>query len=132
MLAAGGLALLVAALPGAAAIAESKVTFSQAQVERGRAEFERSCTDCHGHNLDDGEFGGAPLRGSAFRDKWFGGSVDFLFDFMKHNMPPDRPEGLTDETYASLVAYILSRNGIDAGGPDLPADPDAQANLIIE
>jgi mono/diheme cytochrome c family protein len=132
LISAAGLALVTLALPAAPAFAEAKVSFSQAQVDRGLAEYRRSCTDCHGAELDDGEFGGAPLRGSMFRDKWFGGTVDFLYDFMKHNMPPDRPAGLTDQTYADLLAYILSRNGISAGGAELPTDPEKQAELVIE
>jgi mono/diheme cytochrome c family protein len=132
IIATGALVLTALALPAAPALAESKVSFSQTQVDRGRAEYTRSCVDCHGAELDDGEFGGAPLRGSTFRSKWFGGTVDFLFDFMKHNMPPDRPAGLTDQTYADLVSYILSRNGISAGGADLPTDPEKQMDLVIE
>ncbi len=131
LITAGGLALLVLPAVVGAAVAQS-VGFTQAQVDAGHTEYRRSCLDCHGAELDDGEFGGAPLRGSSFKDNWFGGTADFLFDFMKANMPPDRPGALTDVTYANLMAYILSRNGIAPGGTALPADPAALANLTIE
>src|SRR5258708_35898062 len=39
--------------------------FTQEQVERGKSIYQRNCQDCHGSTLDNGEFGGAPLKGRS-------------------------------------------------------------------
>lgn len=108
------------------------VSFTTAQVDRGRADYKRSCLDCHGANLNDGEFGGPPLKGVSFKEKWFGTTADALYSFISTLMPPDRPGRLSAQTYADLTAYILSANGVRAGGSELPADLDALAGLMVE
>jgi mono/diheme cytochrome c family protein len=109
-----------------------KVSITSAQVDRGRAEYRRSCLDCHGEGLDDGEFGGAPLKGQSFRAKWFGMTADVLYGYISSAMPPDRPGRLSPQVYADLTAYILSQSGIQAGSSELPPDLDALAGLMVE
>ncbi|WP_051469372.1 c-type cytochrome [Chelativorans sp. J32] len=136
----GGGALLVATgattvLSGMPAIGQEAelpvVSFTTAQADRGRSAYQTNCVDCHGANLDDGEFGGPPLKGMSFKEKWFNNTADGLFDFVKATMPPDRPGALNDQTYADLVAYILSRNGLQAGAAELPADSEALSKVEI-
>ena len=57
---------------------------------------------------------GPPLAGEAFRAVWAGRSVRELFDSAKM-MPPANPGSLPDETYSSIVAYILQMNDYAAG-----------------
>lgn len=108
------------------------VSFTAVQADRGRGEYLKSCVDCHGAALDDGEFGGAPLKGATFREKWFGTTADVLFGFLSSAMPPDRPGRLSPQAYADLTAYILSVNGVQPGAVELPADADALAALAVE
>ena len=108
------------------------VSFTSAQVDRGHTEYARSCVDCHGANLDDGEFGGAPLKGNSFKAKWFGMTADALYGFMSSAMPPDRPGRLSPQVYADLEAYILAQNGIQAGTTELPGDLDKLAGLMVK
>jgi hypothetical protein len=61
---------------------------------------------------------GPPLAGEAFSTVWARRSVRALFDSAK-TMPPANPGSLPDETYASIVAYILQVNGYAAGGTAL-------------
>jgi mono/diheme cytochrome c family protein len=131
-----GISLLVAlGAPLAPVVAQDtlpKVSITPAQVDRGRTEYRRSCLDCHGEGLDDGEFGGAPLKGLSFREKWFGMTADVLYGYLSSAMPPDRPGRLSPQVYADLTAYILSANGVQPGASELPADLDALAGLMIE
>ena len=125
------------ALPAASATAQDQaalpaVSITAAQVDRGRTEFGRSCVDCHGANLDDGEFGGAPLKGSSFREKWFNITADALFGYLSVAMPPDRPGRLSPQAYADLTAYILSVNGVQPGAAELPPDLDKLAGLMVQ
>src|SRR5262245_37410837 len=113
----------------AAAQPTATPTFTAAQAERGHAVYGRNCVDCHGTELNNGEFGGPSLKGQFFLQKWAAGGVGALFSFTKSVMPPDRPGGLTDQNYADLVAFILSSNGIAPGDKELPTDPAALANM---
>ena len=118
----------------APAVAQSKSTppvFSAAQAARGEVAYLHNCRTCHGDNLDDGDFGGAPLRGSWFAGHWGVGDVASFFAYTKTNMPPDNPGGLNDETYADIVAYLLSRNAYQPGDKDLPADEKAQRAMTL-
>ena len=110
----------------------TRASYTAAQAERGKDSYVSSCMDCHGANLDDGEFGGAPLKGTAFRAKWLSGPVGSLFAYTAAAMPPDRPGRLPPETYADIVAYLLSRNGIGAGNEELPADLATLMTLTIQ
>jgi mono/diheme cytochrome c family protein len=107
-------------------------SFTQAQAERGEASYAHNCLDCHGSNLDNGEFGGPPLKGSSFARHWDAANVAALFGFMKAKMPPDRPGQLNDETYADLIAYILGENGFKPDGKELPADVNAQQAMSLK
>jgi mono/diheme cytochrome c family protein len=130
-------ALLAVAAPSAAsaqmqAAADGAPSlFTAAQATRGEASYDRYCLSCHGSHLDDGDFGGPPLRGSYFRTHWGAGDVAALFAFTKSVMPPDDPGSLSDSTYADILAYILQVNGYRAGERELPADAGAQAGLKL-
>jgi mono/diheme cytochrome c family protein len=106
--------------------------YAAAQAERGQAAYRQSCQDCHGSSLDNGEFGGPPLKGGYFRTRWGQGNVAALYGYVSLAMPPDRPGQLTPQTYADLVAFLLSNNGYPPGDKELPADPTAQQNMSLK
>jgi mono/diheme cytochrome c family protein len=122
--------------PGAAHASKSAETtapsFTQAQADRGETAYAHNCLDCHGSRLDNGEFGGPPLKGSSFARHWDAANVAALFSFMKVKMPPDRPGQLNDETYADLIAYILGENGFTPGDKELPPDVGAQQAMSLK
>lgn len=128
-----GVAGIVAvASPLTSAAAEGQaVTFTAGQVSRGKAAYGRACVDCHGETLDNGEFGGPPLRGTDFLGHWTGGSVAALFTRTKTTMPADRPGSLSDQAYTDVVAFILDANGYKAGDRELPVDAQAQALISL-
>ncbi|MDB5705259.1 MAG: hypothetical protein JWN66_2375 [Sphingomonas bacterium] len=107
-------------------------SFTAAQAASGLAEYKANCADCHGANLNDGEFGGPPLKGEAFRAKWFGRPPSALIGFTRAAMPPDSPGRLPLGTYVEIAAYLLSANGIAPGEQTLPADMKALGELRIE
>ena len=132
-----GLGAIVASLAGApAAVGQdappAKVTFTQAQVDRGRADYMAACADCHGAALDDGEFGGAPLKGSTFRTNWHGLTADALYGYIISAMPPDRPGRLSPQSYADITAFILRGNGFQPGTQELPPDLEKLAEFVLE
>jgi len=106
--------------------------FTAAQAERGQATYRQSCQDCHGSSLDNGEFGGPPLKGGYFRTHWGSGNVAVLYGYLSLAMPPDRPGQLSPQTYADLVAFILSNNGYAAGDKELTPDQSAQQGMSLQ
>jgi mono/diheme cytochrome c family protein len=112
--------------------ASMPVTFTEEQTARGQAAYRRACQDCHGFNLDNGEFGGAPLKGQYFARHWGAGSVAALYGYMVAKMPPDRPGKLNPQTYADLAAFLLAKNGYDPGQTELPPDQDAQQHMSLK
>ena len=118
--------------PAAPPEASTPPAFTQEQADRGRAVYRRSCQDCHGANLNDGEFGGAPLNGQYFANHWGNGSVAALYGFMRAKMPPDRPGKLNPQTYADLTAFLLVKNGFQPTQTELPPDPDALARMDLK
>jgi mono/diheme cytochrome c family protein len=106
--------------------------FTEGQVERGKSIYQKNCQDCHGSTLDNGEFGGAPLKGSYFRQHWGSGDVSALFGYVNALMPPDRPGQLSEQSYVDLTAFLLSSNGYAAGPEELTADQDAQRKMTMK
>jgi alcohol dehydrogenase (cytochrome c) len=94
--------------------------FTAAQADRGKTAYDNSCANCHGSNLDDGEFGPA-LKGTAFRQKWGVQPPAALFSYTLQKMPPANPGQLGAQVYADLEAYILQANGVAPGAAELTA-----------
>jgi mono/diheme cytochrome c family protein len=114
------------------AVAASPPEFTQEQADRGHAIYRRNCQDCHGSNLNDGEFGGAPLNGQYFARHWGIGNVSALYGYMRAKMPPDRPGKLNPQTYADLTAFLLDKNGYQATHSELPPDTGAQEHMALK
>ncbi|MCC6303585.1 MAG: c-type cytochrome [Rhodobacteraceae bacterium] len=124
-----GQALLVLAQ---AQPAEHPVSFAPEQADRGKRQFLRDCTDCHGDDLEGGLNGGPPLKGVQFNEKFGNGApASALFSFMSTLMPPDSPGRFSADAYADMMAYILKLNGYQPGAP-LPSDLDALDYVIME
>ena len=130
------LALAATLLCGAVAVSAQErpaaPAYTSAQAERGQASYRQSCQDCHGSSLDNGEFGGPPLKGGYFRTRWGSGTVAVLYGYVSLTMPPDRPGQLSPQTYADLVAFILSGNGYAAGDKELTPDQNAQQGMTLQ
>jgi mono/diheme cytochrome c family protein len=95
--------------------------FTEEQAERGMALAETNCVMCHAANLRGGP-GAPPIAGSEFLFVWSTQSVNSLFEYLKLNMPPVDPGGLSDQEYTDIVAAILSSSGFPAGETELPTE----------
>ncbi len=124
-------------LTGSGAVAQEQglfaggpaVSLTAAQAGRGKAVYDDSCANCHGANLDDGQFG-PPLRGSVFKMHWSAQSADALFSYIATKMPPSSPGGFTDRSYSDVEAYILRANGVATGDKEL-APARTQSDIVV-
>jgi mono/diheme cytochrome c family protein len=95
------------------------------QASAGEKQYLNSCSECHGETLIGGS---APrLRTDAFVDRWREDRLESLFDFMKNVMPREDPRSLSDDTYLSILAYILRENSYPPG--TTPLTIDALSNI---
>ena len=103
-------ARLAAALLGALAsiaIAQGGQRFSADEIERGHAQFERTCAQCHGRNMVNSGTTSYDLRRfpTDDPDRFFASVTNG-----KGNMPSFR-EALSSEQIRLLWAYVGSRGG---------------------
>ncbi len=96
----------------------AEAPFTEAQAAAGQAAYVQSCGGCHGRTLSGG--GEAPaLAGSTFMGSWGTHTTQELFTRIRTSMPPENPNGLSADTYASIVAFLLKANGAQAGSSAL-------------
>jgi S-disulfanyl-L-cysteine oxidoreductase SoxD len=93
--------------------------YTAAQASRGQAVYDRSCSGCHGPNLDGG--GQArPLHTTLFLDVWREDYLLSLFQYMQTRMPPGKAAGtLPEHDYIDILAFVLQVNQFPAGKEEL-------------
>jgi alcohol dehydrogenase (cytochrome c) len=101
--------------------AQQGTPFTDQQAVAGQAAYVQSCSGCHGRTLS-GAGEAPPLAGSAFIASWGSRTTRELLTRIRTSMPPDNVNGLSAETYASIVAFVLKANGAQAGASALTAD----------
>ncbi|MCM3878702.1 MAG: PQQ-binding-like beta-propeller repeat protein [Vicinamibacterales bacterium] len=119
-----GVALTVIAIAGtfsgwsAATRAQQSAPYTDQQATVGQAAYTQSCAACHGRTLSGG--GEAPaLAGATFMSSWGPHTTQELFTRIRTSMPPENPNSLSADSYASIVAFILKANGAQAGSSAL-------------
>lgn len=110
--------------------------YTEEQNRRGEELHSAACAQCHGLRLNGAAQPDQPpspaIARVAFLRKWSGQSVAALFGYIRHKMPPDAPNTLTDQQAADAIAHMLAMSGIPDGSSELPADPKALENILVE
>ena len=104
---------------------------SQEQIERGQGAFMANCAGCHGDDLRSIDSNAPDLRGPTFKYGWADAPLSEKFDKIATTMPPGMGGSLSDQTYADIVAFILSVNGVEPSGEDLPGDAGALETYVV-
>jgi quinoprotein glucose dehydrogenase len=112
---------LSAPLAGQAQSGTDSGVYSLPQATAGNAVYSRECSLCHGLELEGAE-GGPALSGQAFLEKWQDRSLAEFYELTRQTMPVTKPAGLSENEYASAIAFILNRNAYAAGSADLVYD----------
>ena len=104
-------------------------TYTLDQVARGATLYAAHCASCHGAKLEGGVAPG--LAGADFARSWNQPSrtVDDLFYIMRSSMPRPDVGSLAEGEYLDILAFVLSRNGVPAGGVALVNDPARLADV---
>jgi polyvinyl alcohol dehydrogenase (cytochrome) len=114
-----------------AALTIADGVFAQAQVERGRVAYQRSCAaGCHLESLM-GRGPAVALVGADFLSRWKGLSVADLMNKVRETMPADKPNSLANDDYLAVVAYLLSANGFSPGGRPMTDAPMLREIKIV-
>lgn len=109
------------ALPIAASSAWAEPgPFTQAQAQDGQTKYNNHCATCHRPSLTGGT--GPALTGDAFKSKWGGKPIAELRKNIHDTMPPSAPGSLPDDQLDPIVAWILSKNGMQPGDKPLSAE----------
>jgi len=89
---------------------------------RGRDVFRETCAVCHAT---------AEFRGRDFAWRWRRQTAWDLYRRISTTMPLTNPGGLAEQTYADVIAYILSLNDYPAGAVELTASEPALAAILL-
>lgn len=117
---AGGIAMMGAATPPPA-------SYTAQQAYAGRLDYYVSCAECHGAKLQ-GVFGPALAGGD---DNLQYQAVNGVYGYMAAHMPHGNPEGLPQEQYVAIMAFLMQSHGLPAGAKALTkAAIDADAALL--
>jgi mono/diheme cytochrome c family protein len=94
--------------------------YTEEQVKRGQALYEKQCILCHGEKLEGGIAPG--LSGEEFIKYWDTKPIGEMVEKMRMSMPSDDPGKLTAEQASDLMALILNKNKFPAGQKELATD----------
>ena len=103
--------------------------YTAGQAMRGKAEYERHCSLCHGESLTGKD--GPSLVGDDFERAWREDNLDSVFSRIKATMPADRPGSLGDRAYVDITAYLLQENAFPVGTEELTPNPDLLRSIQI-
>ena len=114
----------------------SSGVYTAAQNKRGEEIHASVCVMCHGHRLNGAgspEMPPSPaIAGATWLRKWTNQNVAALFIYVRHTMPPDAPNTLTDQQAVDAIAHMLAVSGMPAGDKELPPDLKALNNILIQ
>ena len=105
-------------------------TYTEAQAERGAADYKARCAACHGADLR-GISHAAGLVGMGFMFLWEGRSLGELYSKIRNDMPQDQPRSLSKGSYEDILAFILKSNEFPAGDAELESGKNALDKLMI-
>jgi mono/diheme cytochrome c family protein len=105
--------------------------FTEEQVKRGAAAYQRDCSNCHGAALEGGDMT-PPLVGGGFTSNWNDLTLGDLFDRIRLTMPLDSPGKLSRQQNVDVIAFILKTNAWPTGTTELAPDVGALKQIKVE
>lgn len=109
--------------------AKPQISYTAAQADHGAEVYSEKCAQCHGANLNDGQFAPA-LSGGHFKTDFGGKTAGDLYAYISANMPPGQGGELRPEDYADIEAFVLRANGAAPGPAAITPDPKTLGGTI--
>ena len=106
--------------------------YTTAQADRGKPVYDGKCASCHGSMATVTPDMAPLLNDSGFQNLWRDRSLAQLFSRIRETMPQDKPNTLSPEETADLVAYILNANQLPAGDTALPTDLEILKEIRVD
>jgi mono/diheme cytochrome c family protein len=106
--------------------------YTTEQAGRGKTAYDEKCASCHGSMASVTPDMAPLLNDSGFQNLWRDRSLAQLFGRIRETMPQDKPNTLSPEETAALVAYILSGNQLPAGDTALPVDLEILKEIRVD
>ena len=106
--------------------------YTEAQAARGKTVYLEKCVECHKEDLRGDQQMTPSLVGIAFAFRWKDKKLYDYFVGMRNTMPQSAPGSLSEETYADLVAYLLSEMGYPTGKDELSTDREVLGTIEIQ
>lgn len=97
-------------------------TYMAGQAVGGKTNYQRSCAECHGNNLEGTS---APALSGPNFAHWMDAPAVDLFDFIQQQMPAGAGGTLSDAQVATIMAHIAKTNGMTQSTKAMPTNRDA-------
>jgi cytochrome c len=105
--------------------------FTEEQVKRGSASYQRECSNCHGAALE-GVMSPPSLVGGGFTSNWNDLTLGDLSERIRLTMPLDSPGKLSRQQNVDVIAFILKTNAWPSGTTELPPEVGALKQIKIQ
>jgi mono/diheme cytochrome c family protein len=123
----------IGAVPGQAPSRSAREgVYTTAQAAQGKRVYVDKCTSCHGSMETSTPEMAALLNDVGFQNLWRDRSLARLFSRIRETMPQDKPNSLSPEETADVVAYILSANALPPGETVLPFDLEILKEIRLD
>ena len=106
--------------------------YTTEQANRGKPVYDGKCASCHGSMATVTPDMAPLLNDSGFQNLWRDRSLAQLFSRIRETMPQDKPNTLSPEETADIVAYILNANQLPAGDTALPTDLEMLKEIRVD
>jgi mono/diheme cytochrome c family protein len=106
--------------------------YTTEQADRGKTVYDEQCASCHGTMDAVTPEMAALLNDSGFQNLWKERSLARLFSRIRETMPQDKPNTLSPEQTADIIAYILRGNQLPAGDVALPTDLEILKDIRLD
>ena len=96
--------------------------YTAEQAGRGKTAYDEKCASCHGSMASVTPDMAPLLNDGGFQNLWRERSLAQLFDRIRETMPQDKPNTLSPEETAALVAYMHRAALADCGERACPPE----------
>lgn len=127
----GAIALSLSTLRAQASHSVADGVYTAEQAKRGVGLYTQYCAACHGETLA-GNDEAPPLAGGEFLSNWNGLTLGDLFERIRTTMPFNKPQTLSRDVNAAILAHILRVNKYPAGKTDLPTQTEVLKEIRID